>query len=107
MKLKTNDQVIIIAGKDVGKTGKVTQVIVKKNSVVVEGANKYKRHLKKRSDKQPGGIVSIERPLNAAKVQLLCPSCKKPTRIGYQLLQTGDKIRICKKCHAQIDTKTK
>lgn len=107
MKLKVNDQVQIIAGKDNGKTGKVTAVYIKAGKVVVEGMNKYKRHLKKQSDKNPGGVVAIERPLDIAKVQLVCPTCKKLTRIGYQILPTGDKIRICKKCQAQLDTKAK
>jgi large subunit ribosomal protein L24 len=106
MKLRLNDQVQIITGKDNGKIGKITKVIGKSNSVIVEGFNKYKRHLKKQSDKNPGGIVSIERALATSKVQLICPSCKKLTRIGYQILPTGDKIRICRKCQAQLDTKT-
>jgi large subunit ribosomal protein L24 len=105
MKLKLNDQVKIVTGKDTGKTGKVTKILNKANRVIVEGYNKYKKHLKKQSDKNPGGIVAIERALDISKVQLVCPSCKKITRVGYQILPTGDKIRICKKCQAQLDTK--
>lgn len=107
MKLKLNDKVIIVSGKDKGRTGKVTKVLVSQGQVIVEGLNQYKRHLKKRSAKEPGGIVAIERPLNSAKVALICPSCKKPTRVMLQLIPNGDKVRVCKKCQAQIDTKAK
>ncbi len=106
MKIKLNDQVKVITGKDSGKTGKVTQVLTKTGQVVVAGANLYRRHLKKQSDQNPGGVVSIERPLNQSKVQVICPSCHKPSRIGYTLLPTGEKVRSCKKCAAQLDTKT-
>jgi large subunit ribosomal protein L24 len=102
MKLKINDRVKIIAGKDKGKTGKITKVLAKDNKVVVEGANKYKRHMKRQSDKQPGGIIEIERPLAVAKVMPVCPSCKQITRIGYAVSQSGEKTRICKKCSAPL-----
>jgi large subunit ribosomal protein L24 len=107
MKLRPNDQVIITAGKDKDQKGKVTKVFTKEHKLIVEGLNKYKRHLKKRSAKEPGGIVAIERPLPMANVALICPSCKKPTRVGYQILKTGEKIRICKKCQSQIDKQAK
>lgn len=107
MKLKINDKVIILSGKDKGRTSKITRVIGQKDQVIVEGLNQYKKHLKKKSAKEPGGIVAIERPLKAAKVALVCPACKKPTRIGYALVPTGDKVRICRLCQAHIDTKSK
>lgn len=102
MKLKTNDKVLVVLGKDAGKSGKITQVLTKRNRVIVEGINKYKRHIKRQNEQNPGGIVEIERPLDIAKVQLICPSCKKPTRVGYQVTNTS-KVRICKKCQATID----
>jgi large subunit ribosomal protein L24 len=61
--------------------------------------------MKKRSDKEPGGVIAIERAMNASKVALICKHCKKITRIGYQTLKTGEKIRICKKCQGQLDSK--
>jgi large subunit ribosomal protein L24 len=105
MKIILNDKVIIIAGKDKGKTGKVTKVFVKAGKVIVAGANQYKRHLKKQSGKNPGGIVSIERPLPVANVMLICPQCKKSARVGYAVAKTGEKYRICKQCHQQINVK--
>ena len=97
---------MVIAGKDKGKTGKITKVFVKAGKVIVQGANKYKRHLKKQSDKNPGGIVSIERPLPIASVMLICPQCHKPSRVGYAQTKTGDKYRICKHCGQQINLKS-
>lgn len=101
MKLKINDPVLIVAGKDKGKKSKITKVFPQKHTVIVEDANKYKRHLKKQGD-NPGGIVEVERPLPTANVSLICATCKSPTRVGYQVTNTS-KVRICKKCQAQID----
>jgi large subunit ribosomal protein L24 len=101
MKLKTNDLVKVVAGKDKGKQGKVTRVHPQKNRVIVEGANKFKRHLKKQGD-QPGGIVEVERALPVSNVMLICQSCKETTRVGYKVTNTG-KSRICKKCQAVLD----
>jgi large subunit ribosomal protein L24 len=100
MKIKVNDKVEVMVGKDKGKQAKVTSV-VDAQRVIVEGVNKFKRHVKKQND-NPGGIVEIERAMDVSKVQLICPSCKKITRIGYQVDKSG-KIRVCKKCQASID----
>jgi large subunit ribosomal protein L24 len=78
MKLKLNDNVIVIAGKDKGKTGKVTKVLLKENKVIVAGVNKFKRHLKRRDQNTPGGVVEIERPIQASNVMLFINN--KPTR---------------------------
>ncbi|OGV95978.1 50S ribosomal protein L24 [Microgenomates group bacterium RBG_16_45_19] len=107
MKLKLNDQVIVISGKDKGKKGKITHVYPKTARVLVGGINQYRRHLKKRSDKTPGGIVSLERPLPAANVMLLCPHCHKPTRVGYVITKTAEKYRRCRLCDQQIDPAAK
>jgi large subunit ribosomal protein L24 len=101
MKYKINDQVKITLGKDKGKTGVISKVIPVKGTVVIKGINLYKRHLKTRGNIQ-GGIFDLERPLAASKVALICPACKKVTRIGYSQPAAGDKIRICKKCQAEI-----
>lgn len=101
MKFKKGDEVIITAGKDKGKKGKIEKVLAKNNTVVLPGLNIYKRHLKKRDEKNPGGIVDFNRPLPVGNVALLCPKCGKPTRVGFKI--TGDKkIRICRKCESAI-----
>ncbi len=100
MKLKLNDTVIVITGKDKGKTGKITKVIPTDNKVIVAGVNKYKRHMKRRDANTPGGIVEIERPILASKVMLMVD--KTPTRIGYSVSKTGEKTRIAKKTNSPI-----
>lgn len=85
MKFKLNDTVIVISGKDKGKTGKITKVIPKENKVIVAGVNKFKRHLKRRDANNPGGVVEIERPLDASKVMFYInnkPSRKRVTEIA-------------------------
>ena len=100
MKLKIGDTVKVTLGKDRGKTGKIEAVLPKRNSVVVAGANMYKKHVKKQGDKA-GQIVDLARPLNAAKVALICPHCHQPTRVGYQG-EGQKKVRICKKCAKKL-----
>lgn len=102
MKIKLNDSVTIIAGKDKGKTGKVTKVLPKEDRLIVAGVNKYKRHMKKR-DQNPGGVVELERPIHVSNVMLMAGD--KPTRIGYTVAQSGDKIRVAKKSGEPIDKK--
>ncbi|PIV01556.1 50S ribosomal protein L24 [Candidatus Shapirobacteria bacterium CG03_land_8_20_14_0_80_39_12] len=103
MKLKKGDKVKVMLGKDRGKTGTIDRVFNKEGLVLVSGVNLYKRHLKPRSeqDQSSGGIVDKVRPLNLAKVALICPQCGKITRVGF-LLGKGMKVRICKICKAEI-----
>lgn len=89
MRLITGDKVIIIAGKDRGKTGLIEKVIPKDNKVVVTGLNQFKRHLKKTTKNPQGGIVTVSRPIQASNVMLLDSKTNKPTRIGYKF--EGDK----------------
>lgn len=103
MKFHKNDIVIITAGKDQGRQGKILEVIYNSQKVVVADANKYKRHIKPRDKKQVGQIIDRERPLPTANVALLCPKCKQPTRIGYKITRENKKVRICKKCKEEID----
>ncbi len=103
MKLKLNDIVKVITGKDKGKTGKITKVFPKENKVVVAGINQYKRHMKKRDAQNPGGVIEIERPINVAKIMMLAGD--KVTRIGYTVTKTGEKIRIAKKTGEPVDKK--
>lgn len=102
MKLKKNDTVKVISGKDKGKQGKIIQVFPVENKVVVEGVNNYKKHLKPRKQGESGQVIEFFAPLNANKVQLVCPKCGKLTRIGKQITSDGKKVRICKKCKASI-----
>lgn len=92
---------MITAGKDKGKQGKIEEVFSEKNRVLVPGVNIYKRHMKRRDEKNAGGIIDLPRPLPVGNVALLCPKCKKPTRVGY-IVGKGEKHRICKKCSQSI-----
>ena len=101
MHIKRNDTVIVLSGKDKGKTGKVMSVDKKDGKVVVENVNMVSRHTKPRQQGQEGGIIKKESPLYASKVMRVCPKCSKPTRPAHKL--TGDKkVTVCKKCDAEI-----
>ena len=102
--IKKNDNVLVIAGRDRGKRGRVLRVIPDKGRVVVEGVNFIKRHTRPNPQKNiKGGIVEREAPLHASNVQLVCPECGAPTRIGRQILGDGRKVRICRKCKGVVD----
>ncbi|KKU90148.1 MAG: Ribosomal protein L24 [Microgenomates group bacterium GW2011_GWA1_48_10] len=101
MKLKKNDKVKIMVGKDRGKEGTIEKVWPRENRITVPGVNLHKRHTKPRAQGQKGQIVEFVRPLPAQNVALICPKCKQPTRIGYKLVKDG-KVRICRKCHQEI-----
>lgn len=101
MKLKKGDSVSIVRGKDSGKKGTVEKVFAKESKVLVEGVNQYKRHVKARMQGQKSEIITLTKPLPLANVQLLCPKCKKVTRVGYKMLK-DEKVRICRKCNAEI-----
>jgi large subunit ribosomal protein L24 len=101
--LKKNDTVMVIAGKDRGKSGKVLRVLPKKEAVLIERLNFSKRHLRAGGPKGKGGIVEKESPIRVSNVQLLCGKCNRPTRIGKKILEDGRKIRICRKCGEAID----
>ena len=100
MKIRKGDNVIMLGGKDRGKTGKVLIVLPKDSKVVVEGLNQVKRHVRARKQGQKGQIISKERAVPVSSVALVCKSCGKPTRIGYKI-EGENKIRICKKCGAE------
>jgi large subunit ribosomal protein L24 len=101
MKIKKNDEIIITGGKDKGRKGKVERVFLTENKVLVLGLNLYKRHAKKRDEKHPGGIIDFPRPLPFGRIALICPKCKKPTRVGYSVAKK-EKQRICRKCKQMI-----
>lgn len=104
MKIKVNDKVKIIAGKDLGKEGKVLRVLVEDSKVLVEGINKVKRHVKPGAVSKEGGIISIEKPVHVSNVMLVDPKTGTPTRIGYKIID-GKKYRISKKTGEVIDIK--
>ncbi|HIS49030.1 MAG TPA: 50S ribosomal protein L24 [Candidatus Gallacutalibacter pullistercoris] len=96
--VKTGDTVVILSGKDRGSKGKVLAVSPKEGKVIVEGRNMVTKHVKPRRMGEQGGIVKAEGAMYACKVQIVCPHCGKPTRVGHKLYEDGTKGRICKKC---------
>jgi len=107
MKIKKGDKVKIITGKDKGREGEVLKVFPRLNQIVVKGLNQVKKHIKAKSEKEPGGIITLEKPLAIGKVMVICPECGKAARIGYQLDKDGKKYRICRKCKSLIDSAKK
>jgi large subunit ribosomal protein L24 len=101
MKIKKNDQIQIIAGKDRGKRGKVLRTIPKENKIVVEGLNIVKKHNKPKKSGEKGQRVEIPYPFNVSKAMLICSRCGKLTRVGYKVSKKS-KIRICKQCQGEI-----
>lgn len=101
IKFKIGDTVKITLGKDKGREGKIEKIIPKKESALVPGINIYKKHLKGQQG-QKGGIYEIPRPLSFSKFALVCPKCKKLTRVGIVLVDQ-QKRRVCKKCRKEID----
>ena len=104
MKIKTGDTVLLIAGKDKNKKGKVVQVFPKNNKIIVEGLNIVKKHVRPKKSGEKGQKVEVPRPFNVSNVKIMCPRCKKATRVGYKSLSGSreKKIRICKKCKQNI-----
>lgn len=99
-KFKVGDEVVITAGRDKGKKGKVEKVLQKENRLIVEKVNIYKRH-RKVTKNQPAGIYEIARPISVANVAIICPKCGKPTRVGF-VIESKSKVRICKKCQGRL-----
>ena len=102
MSIKKGDTVVVLSGKDKGKKGEVIAVLPKDGKVVVEKINMVSRHTKPRRQGETGGIIQKEAPLYACKVQRVCPKCDKATRPAHKVLADGKKVRVCKKCGAEI-----
>lgn len=100
MKLKKGDTVIVRIGKDKGKKGKVQSVFPKEGTLIVEGINVFKRHMKKKDDKHAAGIIDVTKPIKLSKLAFFCSKCSKATRLGF-LITKGEKIRICRKCEGK------
>ncbi|MEK7868385.1 MAG: 50S ribosomal protein L24 [Candidatus Omnitrophota bacterium] len=97
--IKKNDIVKILAGRDNGKTGKVLTVFPKKMKALVQGINMVKKHSRRQSnDQQQGGIVHKESSINVSNLMIICQKCSRATRVGFNKLSDGTKVRICKKC---------
>ncbi len=101
-KIKKNDIVYVLSGKDSGKTGKVFRVIATDGKAYVEGINYVKKHARKTKQEAQGGIVQKEAAIHLSNLALFCKSCNKPARIGFNLLADGSKSRYCKKCKEVI-----
>lgn len=102
-KIKKNDPVLVISGRERGKQGKVAQVFPSKDRVLVEGINIVKRHARSRGPTQPGGIVEKEASLHISSVMLVCNKCDHPVRVGFKFLEDGVKVRVCRNCGEVID----
>ena len=102
MNIIKGDTVVVLSGKDKGKQGKVLTADPKGGKLVVEGINVAKRHQKPRKQGEEGGIIKKETPIYASKVMRVCPKCSKPTRTAHKILDNGSKVRVCKKCGAEI-----
>ncbi|MCJ7828054.1 50S ribosomal protein L24 [Patescibacteria group bacterium] len=98
LKLRKGDQVQVLLGKDKGKKGKIDRIFPDKGMVLINGLNLVKKHVKSQGEKKPGGIMEITKPLKASKVALVCPKCKKITRVGFRVVKDKTKHRICRKC---------
>ena len=103
MKIRKDDSIIVIAGKDSGKKGKVRGVLPREDRVIVEGLNMIKRHSRAGRAARQGGIIELEAPIHVSNVMLVCAKCGKPTRIGVRSLADGKRVRICRSCREVID----
>lgn len=103
VQIRKNDSVMVIAGKERGKTGKVLRVLTDKDAVVVERLNMVKRHTKPRGPQQSGGIIEKEAAIHASNIMIMCDKCNAPVRIGRKVLADGKKIRICRRCQEALE----
>ena len=103
MKIRKNDTVVIITGKDKGKKGKVRRVLPEKDQIMVEGVNMIKRHSRTRGAARQAGIIELEAPVHSSNVMIFCDKCGKPTRIGLHFLEDGRKVRFCCSCKEVLD----
>jgi len=101
MKIRKNDQVLITAGKDKGKKGKVLQVFSSAEKLIVENINMAKKSRRARKQGEKGQIIEVPRPLHVSNVKLICPKCGQAARLGYKATEAG-KFRVCKKCQQEI-----
>ena len=103
MKIRKNDNILVINGKDRGKKGKVRFAYPKNERILVEGINFIKRHTRARRQVRQAGIIEREAPIHVSNVMLLCSKCNHPARVGFRFLEDGRKVRICRVCNEVID----
>jgi large subunit ribosomal protein L24 len=103
VKIRKNDTVLVITGKDKGKKGKVRFAYPEDERLLVEGVNFIKRHTRARGQARQAGIIEREAPIQVSNVMLLCSRCNHPVRVGFRVLEDGRKVRICRSCHEVID----
>ena len=103
-KIITGDEVIVLRGRNKGERGRVRQNMPREDKLVVEGINIVRKHLARGRARQ-AGIIEVEAPMHASKVMLICPSCEEATRVGFRQTESGQKVRYCKKCDAEISRK--
>ncbi|MFQ5900747.1 MAG: 50S ribosomal protein L24 [Thermodesulfobacteriota bacterium] len=102
-KIRQGDQVMVMKGKEVGKTGKITRVIFGKGMIIIEKLNMVKRHTRPSDQYKQGGVIEKEAPVSISNVKIICGKCGDPVRTGWKILQDGRKVRYCKKCSEIID----
>lgn len=103
MKIQKNDNVIIIAGKEKGKKGKVRKSLPGKECIIVEGLNMIKRHSKTKGKTRQAGIIELEGPIHVSNVMVICSKCNKPVKVGVKTIDDGKKVRYCRNCSEIID----
>ncbi|MBI2873199.1 MAG: 50S ribosomal protein L24 [Chloroflexi bacterium] len=103
LKVRRDDLVLVVRGKDKGKRGKVQRALPREERVVVEGVNLVKRHVRSRGQVRQAGIVQQEASIHASKIMLICQHCNRPVRVGFRFLEGGNKVRVCKRCHEVIE----
>lgn len=103
MRFRSDDNVLVIKGRDRGKQGRIQKIHRSNNKVLVDGVNIVKKHQKPAQGVRQGGIIQKELPIPVANVMLVCTQCNKPTRIGYQFLADGSKARVCRLCEEVIE----
>jgi large subunit ribosomal protein L24 len=102
LKIRKGDRVRVLSGKDKGKEGEVMRSLPREGKVIVEGVNIARKSQRPTRTTQQGGIIDKDMPMQVSNVALVCPSCGKPTRVGYTLDKSGQKARVCKKCGGEI-----
>ena len=98
LRIKKNDNVLVLAGKDKGKTGKVLRVVLASGMGIVQGVNFSKKHQKQRKQDEPGGIIQREASIDLSNLAVICKGCNAKTRVGMDILKDGSKVRYCKNC---------
>ena len=103
LNVRKNDNVMVIAGKERGKTGKIIKVLPGEHRAIVERVNLVKRHVRPRSAQQPGGIVEKEASIHLSNLMVMCDPCNAPVRVGFKRLGDGKKVRVCRRCGENLE----